>query len=255
MDKASVEASGDAFCARRICRRKRRESLTASDLVILCNPFPILDRHLSIVHREHVEQKIDGNVEVMLSLAADLAPDYFVLYNGPSAAHPRPIICTFKLARESFCQSNRTSRSDEPAADRRIALSAKRLRENRFELFTLAGCGRSVIVFRGNNDDEIAQWIYRVLDELSRETGKSEPMVNIDLRLTISGVVDASICFRARATGPRVFLPKATSGLLVSPGAIDMAGVVVVPEHEHFVKIDGERWKPYSPKSATMSNV
>ena len=23
------------------------------DLIILCNPFPILDRHLSIVHREH----------------------------------------------------------------------------------------------------------------------------------------------------------------------------------------------------------
>ncbi len=36
-------------------------------------------------------------------------------------------------------------------------------------------------------------------------------------------------------------LPEGDDRLVVSPGAIDMAGVVVVPEREHFEKIDGPR--------------
>src|SRR5687767_2783569 len=31
-----------------------------SHFTIYCNPFPIVDRHLSIVHRDHVLQRIEG---------------------------------------------------------------------------------------------------------------------------------------------------------------------------------------------------
>ena len=40
---------------------------------------------------------------------------------------------------------------------------------------------------------------------------------------------------------PAGFYAEGEQRLVVSPGAIDMAGVVVVPEREHFDKIDGER--------------
>src|SRR6185503_18934553 len=48
-----------------------------------------------------------------------------------------------------------------------------------FELFSLEGYGRSVIVFRGNNLEEVAGWFYRVLDQLPRDAEGVEPMMNI----------------------------------------------------------------------------
>ena len=52
------------------------------DYTIYCNPFPIVNRHLTIVHREHGLQHIAGEVGAMLDLAAALT-GYFVIYNGP----------------------------------------------------------------------------------------------------------------------------------------------------------------------------
>src|SRR5262245_16711098 len=60
-----------------------------SEFTIYCNPFPILDRHLSIVHNEHRPQEIAGSVEAMLKLAEAL-PDSFVLYNGPQCGASAP---------------------------------------------------------------------------------------------------------------------------------------------------------------------
>src|SRR5215468_3224683 len=34
-----------------------------SELTIFCNPFPILDRHLTVVHREHRPQRIAGQMD------------------------------------------------------------------------------------------------------------------------------------------------------------------------------------------------
>src|ERR1041384_2984052 len=43
-----------------------------SSLTIFCNPFPILERHLTIVHREHRPQQIAGQVDNMVALAEAL---------------------------------------------------------------------------------------------------------------------------------------------------------------------------------------
>ena len=40
---------------------------------------------------------------------------------------------------------------------------------------------------------------------------------------------------------PASFYATGEDRLVVSPGAIDMAGVIVVPEREHFDKLDGGR--------------
>jgi Domain of unknown function (DUF4922) len=42
------------------------------DFTIYCNPFPIVDRHLTIAHREHSPQRIANQVGIMLDLAAAL---------------------------------------------------------------------------------------------------------------------------------------------------------------------------------------
>src|SRR6185295_8020768 len=56
---------------------------------IYFNPFPIVDRHLTIVHRDHGPQHIEGEFGNMLDLAEAL-PGYFMVYNGPECGASAP---------------------------------------------------------------------------------------------------------------------------------------------------------------------
>jgi ATP adenylyltransferase/5',5'''-P-1,P-4-tetraphosphate phosphorylase II len=60
-----------------------------SDFTIYCNPFPIVDRHLTIAHRKHGPQRIANRFGNMLDLAEAL-PGYFVCYNGPECGASAP---------------------------------------------------------------------------------------------------------------------------------------------------------------------
>jgi Domain of unknown function (DUF4922) len=237
VDKAAISGRRCFLCSENL-PPEEKGILYGSDLVILCNPFPILNRHLSIVHRRHVEQKIYGYVEAMLRLASDLGPDYFVLYNGPECGASAPDHFHLQACSRELLPIEQDLATDEPQQAAHCA-SCEEIARDTFELFTLANCGRSVIVFRGNNECEMAEWVYKSLGELSRETGKSEAMVNVVVT-HVEGVWTAYLFPRSRHR-PACFFAEGDERLLVSPGAIDMAGIVVVPQHEHFLKIDAER--------------
>src|SRR5580693_2644605 len=48
------------------------EGLPFGEFTIYCNPFPIVDHHLTIAHREHRPQRIESQFGNMLDLAAAL---------------------------------------------------------------------------------------------------------------------------------------------------------------------------------------
>ena len=60
-----------------------------NNFTIYCNPFPIVDRHLTIAHREHGLQRIANQFGNMLDLAAALE-GYFIVYNGPECGASAP---------------------------------------------------------------------------------------------------------------------------------------------------------------------
>jgi hypothetical protein len=237
VDKASISERRCFLCAENLPTEEKGIEYGA-DLMILCNPFPVLNCHLSIVHRQHVEQKIAGHFEAMLSLASDLGPDYFVLYNGPESGASAPDHFHLQACSREVLPIEIDIRSDEPEPAAHCSSCEDQARDT-FELFTLADWGRSVIVFHGNNENELVDWFYKVLGELSRETGMSEPMINI-ISTYDDGAWTVYLFPRSRHR-PACFFAKGEERLLVSPGAIDMAGIVVVPQHEDFLKIDGDR--------------
>jgi hypothetical protein len=208
------------------------------DLVILCNPFPVLDRHLSIVHRNHVPQRIEGNVETLLSLARDLGSAYFALYNGPESGASAPDHLHFQACARDLLPIENNLYDDEPAMAEDCSY-CEETAQRMFELFTLGGCGRSVVVFRGGDRDEVAKWVYEVIKELALQADKREPLIN--LVCTYDPKLWTVYLFPRAKHRPACFYAEGEQRLIVSPGAIDMAGVVVVPELEHFKKIDGAR--------------
>lgn len=237
VDKASVEGRRCFLCPENLPPEEKGIAY-GDDLVILCNPFPVLDRHLSIVHREHVPQQIEGSVGVLLSLAHDLGSSYFVLYNGPECGASAPDHLHFQACSRALLPIEKNLYEDDPVLLEDCSYCDETAK-NTFELFTLAGCGRSVVVFRGGNPEEVGNWVDQVIRELGLQTDRSEPLINIIC--TYDPKLWTVYLFPRSKHRPASFYAEGESRLGVSPGAIDMAGVVVVPEHAHFDKIDGER--------------
>ena len=237
VDKTSVGKRPCFLCAANLPPEEKGIAY-GDDLIFLCNPFPVLDRHLTVAHREHIEQKIEGNVEWLLAMAGDLAPDYFVLYNGPQCGASAPDHLHFQACSRRLLPIQQEVMADQPDDPAHCDICEEQ-RRNQFELFTLQGCGRSVIVLRGNDPREIAHWFYRTVAEMPRADDQSEPLMN--LVCTFERDTFTLYLFPRLRHRPASFFAAGEARLVVSPGAIDMAGVVVVPEREHFLKLDGAR--------------
>ncbi len=236
VDRASVENRRCFLCPDSLPPEEKGIAYD-DDLVILCNPFPVLDRHLSVVHREHFPQQIEGNVETLLSLAHDLGSSYFVLYNGPECGASAPDHLHFQACSRELLPIENNLFDDEPVMIEDCNFCEDTAR-NSFELFTLGGCGRSVVVFRGGNRQEVAHWTYQVIKELASQTDKTEPLINIIC--TYDPKVWTLYLFPRARHRPASFYAEGESRLVVSPGAIDMAGVIVVPERRDFDRLNGE---------------
>jgi len=236
VDPAAVSARRCFLCEMNLPAEEK--GIAYEDLVILCNPYPVLAKHLSIVHRNHGEQKIAGNAGKLLDLARELGSGYFVLYNGPECGASAPDHLHFQACSSELLPIAEHLFDEDPVLSEECS-TCEETAANTFELFTLGGCGRTTVVMRGGNSRELERWIYRLLDELGQLNEKPEPMVNIIA--TYAGRLWTVYLFPRARHRPASFFEEREKRLTVSPGAIDMAGVVVVPERAHYEKLDGER--------------
>jgi len=193
-----------------------------SDLVIMCNPYPVLERHVSIIHREHVPQRIEGNLEPLLELARDLGPEYFVLYNGPQCGASAPDHLHFQACSRELLPIEADLARSAPSP----------------QVFRLVGCGRGVIVYRADRREELAGTIYQTIERLEG-LSDPEPMINI---IAIYEQREWTVYLFPRAVHrPASFYAEGEQRLTISPGAIDMAGVVVMPDEDQFMRITAEQ--------------
>jgi hypothetical protein len=190
------------------------------ELVVLCNPFPILERHLSIAHRAHVPQRLAGQVGLLLALAESLGPDFFVLYNGPRCGASAPDHLHFQA-----CSRALLPIAADAGAGRAV--------------LTPEDCGRSVLVLRDPGRDRMRAWIEEAVGALPVPDEHPEPMINLICLAEASGF--SAYLFPRAKHRPEAFHAPGDERLVVSPGAIDMAGVIVVPERRDFERLDAAR--------------
>src|SRR5262249_43912182 len=64
-------------------RPVKQKSVLCGDFKILCNPYPVLPRHFTIVHQQHRPQRILDGIDGMLEISRALGERFVVFYNGP----------------------------------------------------------------------------------------------------------------------------------------------------------------------------
>jgi len=214
VDRESVAKRPCFLCASNLASEE--EGLQFDDhFTIYCNPFPIVDRHLTIAHKEHSSQRIAGHFGSMLDLAAALE-GYFIVYNGPECGASAPDHTHFQAG----------SRALFPIEKDTVQLTG----------LTVPNYARNVFLLRGRDRSALIDRIDRTIELLAQTTGKRpEPMVNIAVFHARGEWV--TYLFPRGKHRPKVFH---TGELTVSPASIDLSGIFVVPKAEHFEKITAD---------------
>jgi hypothetical protein len=213
VDRESIAKRPCFLCAENLDPEQKGIAFGA-DFTLYGNPFPIVERHLTIVHREHRPQLIDGQFGRMLDLAKAL-PGYFVIYNGPECGASAPDHLHFQAGlRDLFPIANDLARMDGPA---------------------VTGYARNVFLFRGIDRSQLVERMDKAIELLSSVTGKTpEPLINIAVSHDAQGWT--IYLFPRGKHRPNVFH---TGELTVSPATIDLCGIFVVPLDKDFARISG----------------
>lgn len=176
--------------------------------MILCNPFPILQNHLTIPLHTHVPQLIGRKIVDMLSLT-ELLPNYVVFYNGPKCGASAPDHFHFQAG----LKNNILLSSENPL--------------------------RSCLRIESETKEEAEEHFYDVYNYLKiHQPEEDEPMMNI-ISFMENDMFVIHV-FPRKLHRPWQYSAQSNAQLLVSPGALDMAGMFITPRKEDFDKIERE---------------
>ncbi len=192
---------------------------------ILINPYPILPQHLTIASDQHLPQAIAGRIMDMLALA-EFLEGFVILYNGPQCGASAPDHFHFQAVElgHTALEQVMDAWMTHPAA-----LSNEQIQRwegNCFSGFQL--------LLSGNHPESIANAFMEILDSLSKESTE-EPNMNLLCRYH-NGLWQLQIIPRCKHR-PDCFFAEGEDQMIISPGVLDMAGVIVTSREKDFERI------------------
>ena len=223
-----------------LCRKNRPEEqmtkIIDKDFEILVNPYPILPVHFTIPMRSHQPQAILGCYSEIHRILTSW-PELVVFYNGPKCGASAPDHCHFQAGCSGFLP---------------IQTGWQRYSRNMTELYSTAeGDSISIIneyptpalLIRSHSQKTDAELFKVVYKALPHNPGDSEPMMNL-------------VCWRTEDTFFTVVFARGKHrpdcypqpegaaedvSFMISPGALDMAGLIITPRKEDFDRLTAEK--------------
>jgi len=198
---------------------------------ILCNPFPIFPYHLTIPLINHEPQQLEGHIDDFLKLTHDL-DEFVVFYNGPQCGASAPDHFHFQAGIRDVLPV-------EDEMDNLIAHHSDLLiQTTEIQIYSIENYLRRLIVFESTNTSLLSSWISKTMAHLSFQDKEGEPMVNI-LGYFMQGSWRV-ILFPRSAQRPREYFADDFERILVSPAAVELGGLIILPREEDFYKITAD---------------
>lgn len=216
-----------------LCERNRpKEQMTKQiddHFQLLVNPFPILPVHFTIPATKHQPQSIYrhyGEMHRLLSLHSEL----MVFYNGPKCGASAPDHLHFQAGTSGVLplQTNwqRLSRNLTDVISLTDEEKISVLRDFLVPAF--------VIISKSEDSDE--ELFHRLYRSMPMRGDESEPMMNIIAWR--KGDEFISVVIPREKHRPDAYFAEGEDQMMVSPGALDMAGLIITPREEDFSKIN-----------------
>ena len=201
IDKASIAARPCFLCVKNRPAEQRAMPLNA-DFEWLVNPFPILPHHYTIAAKVHRPQRILDAYDAMIQATLALPEEYIVFYNGPKCGASAPDHLHLQAG----------------------IFDCQLLTANYPYKTLLADSKES---FR------------KIYDSLPVTDGEEEPRMNVIAFRKGNHV--SLIVIPRRAHRPHCYTAEGDKHYLISPGALDMGGLIVTPRREDYDRLTADK--------------
>ena len=202
--------------------------VAGNDFIILCNPYPIFPYHLTIPLLEHTPQRLEGHEERFLDLLREL-DEFTVFYNGAKCGASAPDHFHFQAGIRDLL----------PVEDE-IGQLLSNYSETIYDgqsgrISSVENYLRRFVCFESTDKANLSAWIRAAISAL-RESGKTdEPMINL-LGWFNNGTWRV-VLFPRKAQRPKEYYADEFDRILVSPAAVELGGLIILPREEDFYKI------------------
>ena len=201
---------------------------------ILVNPFPILPVHFTIPSRHHQQQAIaDNYVQIHRLLRA--YPQLMVFYNGPKCGASAPDHLHFQAGTSGILP---LQRDWQRLYETSLPLLKLNGTEGIYEIKDYICPALAIVSHTEKHDVELFSRLYEALPLKEDET---EPMMNIVAWR--NGDAFISVVFPREKHRPDCYSAEGEAQCLVSPGSLDMAGLLILPRQSDFEGMTSERAK------------
>lgn len=242
VDKSSIEARKCFLCPENKPNEQDEIIISLDEPFSLrINPYPILPGHLTISSLKHQDQVLaDKTIRQLPGKLISWLEEYFVsgyvlFYNGAKCGASAPDHFHFQAVKQS----------DVPVIQQweRLMETAVREKEiktengNTYSSFQITSYICPIQVFICNHSTDILpEMINQYLESLPLHEGESEPRYNLFAWQDKQRGFTMAY-FPREEHRPACYTATGGEQLLVSPGALDMAGLLVTPRKEDFDKI------------------
>ena len=201
---------------------------------LLVNPFPIMPVHFTLPTLKHQPQRILPMYDEMLRLA-QRNTDLTLLYNGPQCGASAPdhahlqAVSTGLLPLQNSWQ--RLSRN----------LSEVIKTDDDNGIWQVVDYPSAAFVIKTTNTQAAERLFRRLYDTLKLPllSGSPEPMMNIIMWSTGDQLL--SVVLPRRKHRPDCYTAEGDAQYIISPGAVDMGGLIITPREEDFRKLTAEQ--------------
>jgi len=192
--------------------------------LVVCNPLPLFCQHLVLVSREHTPQTVRGILGTMIHFTSHTG--FTTLYNGPGSGASIPDHLHIQAAPQGW-----------------IPLEGQLPQiRNRFSGALIQQGLPQRIFLAAESVPGMEKLFNRTIFNLNRVRGlesHEEPELNLAVIFREPGVLPLVAVHPRSRHRPACYYLEGEQKFMVSPGAADMAGLVILPRRRDFERLDG----------------
>lgn len=194
---------------------------------ILVNPYPVFPEHFTIVKEDHEKQLLFSNALLLLDIAKK-ADKYTIFYNGAHCGASAPDHMHY----QAIPRGSLPFEQELPHIKRKLLY-----KEGAVSLYSLKDCLRSTFLMESTDIISATLCLLKIGTLLPLSEHNCEAMINTICWYDAARELWTVCLFWRKAHRPACYYAKGNERLLVSPGAIEMGGVFIVPHEDDFERI------------------
>jgi len=226
-DEKSLQERKCFLCTENLPKEQKGISFGGS-YQILVNPYPIFPEHFTIRDINHREQLIAGRYPDMLDMA-EIFTRHTIFYNGPKSGASAPDHAHFQAVKRKMLPVE----TDISEINKELLI-----RNDNLNVYALKEYLRNTFLIEAKDKNTAIGFFDYFYGLLEIKEGDKEPGMNIIALYENSTWY--TVIFLREKHRPDCFYAVGEDNILISPGAVDMGGILVTPLEKDFNKITSQ---------------